>query len=44
MRSAYATRLPAAEPRPGPDRDALPLGVVGEVGDDQEVAGEAHLA
>src|SRR5207245_2468934 len=34
-----------ARPRaaPGPDGDALPLGPVDEVLDDEEVAGEAHL-
>ena len=39
----YATSEPAAEPRPGPDRDAVALREADEVGDDQEVVGEAHL-
>ena len=42
MVSDQATSEPAPEPRPGPDRDALRLGPLDEVGDDQEVAGEAH--
>ena len=36
-------QLPAAEPRTGPDRNTVLLGVIGEVGDDQEIAGEPHV-
>ena len=43
MPSAYATSEPAPEPRPGPTGTPLRLRPVDEVGDDQEVAGEAHL-
>ena len=41
--SAQAATEPAPDPRPGPDRDALRLRPLDEVGDDQEVAREAHL-
>ncbi len=34
---------PGAGAAPGPDRDVVVLGPVDEVGDDQEVAGKAHL-
>ena len=34
---------PGARAAAGPDRDGLRLGPLDEVGDDQEVAGEAHL-
>ena len=40
--SAQETTEPAPEPRPGPDRDALSLGPLDEIGHDQEVAGVAH--
>ena len=43
MLSEYATSEPAPEPRPGPTGQPLLLGPVDEVGDDQEVAREAHL-
>ena len=43
IRSAYATSDPAAEPRPGPDRDAAVARRLDEVGDDEEVAGVARL-
>ena len=39
----YATRLPAAEPRPGPTLIPFRFAKRDEVGDDQEVVGEAHL-
>ena len=42
MVSAQATTEPAPEPRPGPTGMSLRLGPFDEVGDDQEVAGEAH--
>ena len=41
--SEYATSEPAAEPRPGPDADAVATGERDEVPDDQEVVGEPHL-
>ena len=41
--SAQATSEPAPEPRPGPDRHAVGLRPLDEVGDDQEVAGKPHL-
>ena len=44
MPSAYAISAPAAEPRPGPTRMPSRLAYWHEVGDDQEVAREAHLA
>ena len=44
MRSAHATRLPAAEPRPGPTGIRLLLRVADEVPDDEEVAREADAA
>ena len=34
---------PRARAAPRPDRDPLPLGPFDEVGDDQEIAGKAHL-
>ena len=43
MSRLQATTEPAPEPRPGPDRDALGLGPLDEVGDDQEIARELHL-
>ena len=43
MPSAYATSEPAPGAAARPDRNAVVLGPVDEVGDDQEVAGEAHL-
>ena len=43
IRSAYATSDPAAEPRPGPDADAVLARPAHVVPHDQEVAGEAHL-
>ena len=43
MVSAQATTEPAPEPRPGPDGNAVRLGPLDEVGDDQEVAGKLHL-
>ena len=43
MPMAYAAIEPAPEPRPGPTRMPLLLRPVDEVGDDEEVAGEAHL-
>ena len=42
MVSAQATTEPAPEPRPGPDRDAVRLRPLDEVGDDEEVAGKLH--
>src|ERR1700732_2517636 len=53
MVSAQATTEPAPDPRPGAagagprpapgtDRDALALGPLNDVGDDQEVAGKPH--
>src|ERR1051325_184725 len=41
MVSAQATTAPAPEPRPA--RNPLPLRPLDEVGDDEKVAGEAHL-
>ena len=43
MPRLYATSEPAPEPRPGPTGTPLLLGPVDEIGDDQEVAGVAHL-
>ena len=43
MASAQATSEPAPEPRPGPTGMPLRLRPLDEVGDDEEVAGEAHL-
>ena len=43
MVSAQATTEPAPEPRPGPTGMPCCLRPLDEVGDDQEVAGEAHL-
>ena len=42
MVSAQAATEPAPDPRPGPDRNALRLRPLDEVGDDQEVAGKTH--
>ena len=43
IRSAYETIEPAADPRPGTDRDPVVLRELDEVPDDQEVGREAHL-
>jgi len=39
----YATQHPAADPRPGPTRDAGVARVADDVPDDEEVGSEAHL-
>ena len=44
MVSAQAATEPAPEPRPGPTGMPCAFRPLDEVGDDQEVAGEAHLA
>ena len=43
MPSAVGDQRTGARAAPGPDRHAVRLRPVDEVGDDQEVAGEAHL-
>ena len=43
MVSAQATTEPAPEPRPGPTGNAAAPWPIDEVGDDQEIAGKAHL-
>ena len=43
MSRLYATAHPAALPRPGPDPDAVVLGVLDEVPHDEEVGAEAHV-